>query len=151
MSGQFSQSIAKWNTKTNKRIEQVYRGVCLKLFSAVILDTPVGSDYHDEHGRLIKHIGGRLRANWQCSVKEPDRTSTTNLDQTGGPTISKMKQVVATVSPTTEVFLTNSLPYAHRIEYDGWSHTKAPEGMVRKNVARFNGIVSELAAQQRNT
>ena len=35
------------------------------------------------------------------------------------------------------VYLTNNLPYAARIEYDGWSHTKAPEGMVRKNVIRI--------------
>jgi len=34
--------------------------------------------------------------------------------------------------------MSNNLPYAYKIEYDGWSHTKAPKGMVRKNFIRIS-------------
>jgi hypothetical protein len=49
----------------------------------------------------------------------------------------------ATGKPMVPIFLSNSLPYAARIEFDGWSHTKAPQGMVRRNVARFNQLLRE--------
>ncbi|WP_162455859.1 hypothetical protein [Pseudoxanthomonas kalamensis] len=39
--------------------------------------------------------------------------------------------------------MANNLPYANRIEYDGWSHTKAPAGMVRVSFARIRQIVSK--------
>ena len=34
------------------------------------------------------------------------------------------------------IFITNSLPYAYRLEYDGWSR-QAPAGMVRVTVVEF--------------
>ena len=32
--------------------------------------------------------------------------------------------------------LANNLDYAYKIEYEGWSHSKAPEGMVRVSVVK---------------
>ena len=45
--------------------------------------------------------------------------------------------------------LTNNMPYAYRIEFEGYSKTKAPEGMVRKNVARFRQLLQEEAQKNR--
>lgn len=45
------------------------------------------------------------------------------------------------------MFFTNNLPYAERIEYDGWSRFKAPQGMVRKNVVRWDDIVAAKARE----
>lgn len=43
--------------------------------------------------------------------------------------------------------LTGELPL--RPEFDGWSCTKAPAGMLRKNVVRFQRIVGEAAREGR--
>jgi hypothetical protein len=40
-------------------------------------------------------------------------------------------------------FLCNALPYAERLEYEGWSK-QSPAGMVRVSMARIDAIVSEL-------
>jgi hypothetical protein len=129
----FSAQIASFSKVTQDNIQKVRRGVILKLFSAVIMDTPV--------------LTGRLRGNWQCSEGAPILDATENKDEDGGLTCAAMSNAVASSKPDTAIFLANNLPYAARIEYDGWSHTKAPEGMVRKNVARFNNIVAEVARE----
>lgn len=118
--------------KTNKNIDNVRRGVALRLFKAIILDTPV--------------LTGRLRANWRCSIDEPDTTTTSSVDRTGASSINEAARIIASSGMLDTVILTNSLPYAARIEYDGWSHTKAPEGMVRLNVARFEELLGEMVS-----
>jgi hypothetical protein len=40
-----------------------------------------------------------------------------------------------------EVYMTNSLPYAYKIEYLGHSKIKAPDGMVRKNFTRITQLL----------
>ena len=41
------------------------------------------------------------------------------------------------------LFLVNNQPYAARVEFDGWSYKKAPEGMVRRNIRRFHKLFTE--------
>jgi hypothetical protein len=89
------------------------------------LDTPV--------------LTGRLRGNWQISSGAPKSGTVEVTDPTGTTTTAKVAEVAGKLSnKDASVFLTNNLPYAYRIEYDGWSHTKAPEGMVRKNFIRVS-------------
>ena len=124
----FSAQITQWGQKAGQKIQRVRKGVTIKLFNAVILDTPV--------------LTGRLRANWRLQVGAPELAPLESFDKSGG---SAMRAVEAGVEPTTgdqPIFLANNLPYAHKIEFEGWSHTKAPEGMVRKNVARFGRLIS---------
>jgi len=42
-------------------------------------------------------------------------------------------------------YFTNNLPYAFRIEFEGWSKVKAPQGMVRRNAIRWKQIVKRAA------
>lgn len=127
----FSAKIGQWSKNSLLKVDQKKRAVCLKLFSAVILDTPV--------------LTGRLRSNWRCSVGDMDLGTDDSTDKSGSATIAKMSNTVASATgkPMVPIFLSNSLPYAARIEFDGWSHTKAPQGMVRRNVARFNQLLKE--------
>lgn len=57
--------------------------------------------------------------------------------------------MVGASKPTDVMYLRNNLPYAYRIEYEGWSKVKAPEGMVRRNVARFRRILNEAVRENR--
>lgn len=128
----FSQQIAGFGVRASKRIQDVRKAVTIKLFSAVIRDTPVDT--------------GRLRANWQLTEQIP-ATGTLNSEAPNKAGLDA--QEVSTVLKTdgdTPLFLTNNLPYAARIEYEGWSHTKAPEGMVRRNVVRFGRLIQVQVA-----
>lgn len=123
----FSAKIGTFGKDTIKRIGDIKRAVCIKLFTAVIMDTPV--------------LSGRLRSNWVPSNQDLALTTTDSVDKTGAAALSKMQVVVTANKLEVPIFLSNSLPYAARIEFDGWSHTKAPEGMMRRNVTRFNTLI----------
>lgn len=127
----FSVNIGTWGKNTKDKISRVRRATIIKLFSAVILDSPV--------------LSGRLRGNWRIAVNAIDLTTVDITDPTGQATIREVEETVSKLGGDESVSLANSLPYAARIEFEGWSHTKAPEGMVRKNVARFNQLLEAEA------
>jgi hypothetical protein len=131
----FSADLGAFATKASASVDRTRRAVALKLFGSIIRDTPV--------------LTGRLRGNWQCSVESPLLGT---IPERGGNTPNifpavqrgEVMSAVAQVKGTDKtLYLRNNLPYAARIEFDGWSHTKAPAGMMRKNVARFTRLVSE--------
>lgn len=132
--GTFSAQVSRFGKDTADKIERVRRGVTLKLLSAVILDTPV--------------LTGRLRGNWRISEGQPVLDVLDRVDPSGGTVLAEVGATVAKSTGDVAIFLCNNLPYAQRIEYDGWSHTKAPEGMVRRNVARFNTLVTVEAKKR---
>ena len=131
--GGFAAQLNFFGQATDEKVEQLRRAVTIQLFSAVILDTPVDT--------------GRLRNHWRVSVGDPDLSAieATTYEVSGRATIAAVEKTVNASEGDVVLWLSNNLPYAMRIEYDGWSHTKAPEGMVRRNVARFNRNI-ELAA-----
>ena len=122
----FSAGVKRWTNKVRGKVENFRKQVTIELFSSVILDTPV--------------LTGRLRGNWQISFGSPSSGTVEITDPNGGKAIRKVEELASGLPEGRDqaVYLTNNLPYAYRIEYDGWSHTKAPEGMVRKNFIRIS-------------
>jgi len=152
----FSDDIKKWTEKTEKAATFVFRGTALDIFSKVILRTPVGNPEtwvykHPEKGYVdylayndaAGYVGGRLRANWQCTLNSPATGKLEAKDKTGTQTISKTKAVTERAKLTSSLFLINNLPYAEAIE-DGWSG-QAPWGMVKVTVAEFKYVVDRRA------
>jgi len=121
----FALSVTEWVKDAGEDMGKLHKAIILELFASVILDTPV--------------LEGRLRGNWIISSESPASGQFDIIDPTGEKTTKKVEDFVAKLDNLEdfEVYLTNNLPYAYRIEYDGWSHTKAPEGMVRKNLIRI--------------
>ena len=122
----FSQKVARWTYNAGQEIEELQKAIILELFTSVILDSPV--------------LEGRLRGNWLITSGTPGEGVVDVLDPTGNITTRKISNFVRSIDAAENynVYLTNNVPYAYRIEYDGWSHTKAPEGMVRKNFIRIS-------------
>jgi len=125
----FTAQIRQFRRDVIDKHDRVKRGVALRLFRDIIRDTPV--------------LTGRLRGNWQTSLNVPNRSMGSAVDTTGGDAITRATSTVQSSRSADILILTNSLPYVERIEYDGWSHTKAPAGMVRKNVARFATLLGQ--------
>lgn len=125
----FAADVRRFTEKTEKGIDKTVRAITFALFREVIQRTPVDS--------------GRLKGNWQVSIGAPANGTVTTTDKSGATTITSMAAGMGGWGSTT--YLANNLPYAHRIEYDGWSHTKAPAGMVRVSLARINSIVAKAA------
>ena len=125
----FAADIRRFTGKTEKALDKTVRAITFALFREVIQRTPVDT--------------GRLKGNWQTSTGAPAVTTITRADPSGAAAIAEVVTNGGGWGSTT--YLTNALPYAQRVEYDGWSHTKSPEGMVRVSFARINSIVAKAA------
>lgn len=122
----FSKQLSSFRKKAIADTDEAKLAVILELFGSIVKDTPVDS--------------GRARGNWQASFNGPINTQTNRRDKDATLVIN---EIIGALKPGDGVWwLTNNLPYIAKLEYDGHSK-QAPEGMVRKNVARFDQIVSK--------
>jgi hypothetical protein len=86
------------------------------------------------------YVGGRARANWQCTIGDRAIGEINDTDKSGNKTIGQIKSVVPKKAGQI-VWLTNNVDYIRRLEYDKWS-TQAPAGMVRVSLRRFSGMLT---------
>jgi hypothetical protein len=120
MSRVFTSDVTAIAKRMGMTLEQTVRGIQIKLFNGVIMDTRVDT--------------GRLRGNWQTSVGNPILQSIERLDPAG---TAAMAQVQNTVTVGDVVYLTNNLPYAQV-----WEER---DGMIARNVARLDRIIREAS------
>ena len=134
----FEEQVAAFIKKAKENPEKVARAVSIKLFSAVILATPVDT--------------GRLRMNWQASGATPVTGELAGTDKSGASARRSVTQFVTTSAEWEQFTLSNNLPYAETVEFGGYAgggpkttpdrySTQAPAGMVRVNTARFQALI----------
>ena len=121
-----SDDITRFKRKALKNMEQVKRASVLDLFASVTLATPV------DKGVLIN--------NWFVGIGAGSGETTGEADPSVANAVSKIETALNAGDMLKDVYLTNNLPYAATIEFDGHSG-KAPQGMVRVNTARWDTIV----------
>ena len=129
----FAREVALFAKKAEASTDKAVRAITFSLFREVVQRTPVDT--------------GRLKGNWQVSQGAPAAGTTESTDASGGNTIAAIAGGIGGLGSVT--FLTNNLPYAQRIEYDGWSKFKSPQGMVRVSFARIDSIVAQAARTNR--
>ena len=128
MAGRFESQLRGFGVKALDKVDKVRRASVLELFKLVIMATPVDT--------------GRLRGNWQTTINSPAGAATTRDDPNGAAALAEVMANLGSLADV--VWFTNNLPYAERIEYEGWSR-QAPEGMVRRHIAQWQRIVSTKA------
>lgn len=124
--GKFALDVKRYAEAIGEDMDKVIRGTALTLFSDIIKTTPADT--------------GRLKGNWFVTINNPSTKITNLKDKTGSVTIAKAEAKLSKPTEAANFWLTNNLPYAYRIEFEGWSKVKAPAGMVAVNVNRFNAI-----------
>lgn len=121
--------------KTKDKTNLFVRKLVLDLDRRVILKSPVDT--------------GRFKANWQIGYGTPDIETVETLDKSGSLTMAKHQaEVSSKILAGSVIYITNSLPYAYRLEYEGWSK-QAPSGMVRTTLAELNSAVQAIGAEVR--
>jgi hypothetical protein len=80
-------------------------------------------------------------SNWFLSVNTPSNETTD--DTTGRVSQSKAMSAVSQLKIGYSAHLTNNMPYARRIEYEGWSN-QAPAGMLRVTVEKAKPELRKL-------
>tara|TARA_R110000782_G_scaffold33535_9_gene80789 strand:+ start:1267 stop:1704 length:438 start_codon:yes stop_codon:yes gene_type:complete len=142
----FTVDVKEWAAQAGLDLIEAKRAAALQVFSSVIMATPVGnaSQWKNPKSAPPGYVGGRLRGNWQASLDTPETGMLDTTDKNGSLTIQAVDAVVSGATGDSPIFLTNNLPYAHRIEYGGHSK-QAPNGMVRVNILAWNRAVEEAA------
>jgi hypothetical protein len=135
----FEAELKMFEYKAILAVEKTCRAIAIALFSSIIMSSPF--------------LTGRLASNWRCSLGSPLLGEVPSYGGSEGSVksaaITAVVNALASMAGDFRAFLTNSLPYVKRIEYEGWSKVKAPAGMVRINVARIEAIVLKAAAENR--
>ena len=122
----FESDLRRFQKKTLEKYLKVQRLSAFDLFAAIVLETPVDK--------------GVLRNNWFAEIGNPNLDKLDTGDPSGSQAIARIRTVLEGVDISKDIFLTNNLPYAVPIEFDGISG-KAPQGMVRVNTIRWDSIV----------
>ena len=131
----FALDLSKFANLTDDKMELVAKKSAIGLFSDIVKDTPVDS--------------GRLRSNWQPAINKFSDETNEEADKSGNATVLKINAELNTFKLGDTMTMSNNLPYAKRIEFEGWSKVKAPAGMVRINVIRWQKYLDEEARKLR--
>ena len=119
----FKLDLTKFAEKAGDNADLVVRKVAFEIFKSVIFMTPVDT--------------GRARANWNFAYGNIDYSVKAKGD-TSDPEI-KALGLISTKVNGRNIFISNNLPYAQRLE-DGYSN-QAPTGMVRVTVTQFQTFI----------
>lgn len=118
------------------RAEQVVRVTARNMLASMIEKSPVGNPDLWQHPAPKGYVGGRFKNNWNLDLGAVDYRDNFPVDDTGNGAMSRGKAKLTQWKPGDTIYITNSLPYAYRIEYEGWS-SQAPRGVVRLTVREF--------------
>ena len=122
----FALDLSKACEKAKGQTEMVARKVMLDLFSRVIMKSPVDT--------------GRFRANWNVGYGSPDKTTTNATDNSLG----RVTNEISTAKIGGSIYLSNSLPYSHVLEFGRASgkpgSLQAPQGMVRISLIEITSV-----------
>ena len=121
--------IENFSAKAQEKVLKIFKKSVIDLTSDIISDTPVDT--------------GRLKNNWFPSVGTVSTETTEATANEAGDRAENFANSELTLDKT--FYFTNNLPYAFRIEFEGWSKVKAPQGMVRRNSIRWKQIVKRAA------
>ena len=125
----FAESLNKLCQRAGGKAELVVRRAALELQSGMIEKSPVDT--------------GRFKGNFQCGVGAMNTSTSDAADKSGQGAVGRTETVLEGWKPGQTIWLTNSLPYARRLE-NGWSQ-QAPAGMVRLTVQAYSGAVKKAA------
>lgn len=138
----FASQIEKFAINTKRGMDDIERGIVLKMAESLVDMSPVGDPDLWKGRPPPGYVGGRFRGNWQIGIDEPATGTIDAVDVSGGATKNKLAAAVEKITAGGVTYITNNLPYAIPLEY-GHS-TQAPSGMVRVTVARFQSIAKRV-------
>lgn len=110
-------------------MDKTVRAATILVAQKVVMRTPVDT--------------GRLRANWMFGDGSINSNTTESTDQ-GLAVLANLTAQINASAVGGRTYISNSLPYAQRIEYEGYSKVKAPQGMVRISLAEMPAAIDRL-------
>lgn len=143
----FSLDLSKFVKKAQGNADKVVRKVVLDLGASIVLKTPVGDPdtWADPGAAPPGYVGGRARGSWQYGQMTSPGVQGSTVDAKDDRSNVSIQRVAAGVQggdPLTVHYITSTVPYMRRLEYEGWSK-QAPEGMVRLTIEEYQKFVDD--------
>ncbi len=127
----FAEDLNKLCERAKEKAELVVRKTALELQSQMVERSPVDT--------------GRFKNNWQCGIGVVNTGAGEGPDKSGMGSIGRTQTALEGWKPGQRIVLSNSLPYARRLE-EGWSQ-QAPAGMVRLTVQAYGEALAKVVAE----
>ncbi len=133
----FAKQMKEIADKMGKRVEDVAEKSTKELFRTIIEETPVGNPSTWKTSPPPGYVPGKAKANWMPSVGAPDTTVTESRESS----VSRLSQLNGNVAGKL-VYLSNSVPYMYRLEYEGWSYQQ-PRLWIKRAVRSFESTLTK--------
>ena len=130
----FKRDFSKVLQRAGDKASTVVRSSAIRIGSGMVIKSPVDT--------------GRFKGNWQYGADSVNTDTSSPPDKSGSATIARIVTGAQAWKAGQTMYMTNSLPYAKRLEY-GWSKW-APAGVVRITVMEFKTYIAQEAAKVRN-
>ena len=127
---EFKASMDQWNL--------IIRKIGLLALQKLVLKTPVGNPALWQSSPPAGYVGGRARANWFVEIGGAGIEVTSDVDASGGVSISRGNSVIGSYRARDDfpvISLYNNLPYIQKLE--GGHSTQAPAGMLAVTVTEL--------------
>ena len=147
MSGPFTLQLRAIAERTKDKANLVCRKLLFDVSTSLVMKSPVGDATYWVNKPPPGYVGGRFRANWQFATGRIDQTTTETTDKSGSATEARLHAEVPE-NAAGVFFITNSLPYAKRIE-DGWSRRQAPAGVVGLTWVEWRDYLNRIIVELR--
>ncbi len=144
----FTLDLSRMCAHANGNIGALCRKVVVDLGEGIVGDTPVGDPTTWKHPERAPagYVGGRARGSWQYGYNAPNAADPGTIDASGQAANMRIAAGVAANQAPGVHYITSTVPYMRRLEYEAWS-SQAPAGMVRKNIVDFqNHVAAAIAA-----
>lgn len=144
---QFTLDMRAFAAKARANAGAIVRKTVIDVGTHIVLKSPVGnpSEWAYPESAPPGYVGGRFRANWQYGYNAAPIGQLDLIDrsQDGRDTAGRLAADVLTGTDAFGVhYIANNLPYARRLEYDGWSK-QAPNGMVGISMIKFREFMAK--------
>ena len=125
--GSFALQLSNFTNEATEDLTRTQRAIIFELAKSIVMDSPVDR--------------GTFRGNWRFSFSQAQQQLDIQ-DKGGGATLAELQRFIDGFNGGT-MWLLNGLSYGLPLEY---GHSKkAPNGFVRRNVARINAIVARIS------
>lgn len=124
-SEQFKREFGRLLQRVGDKVDTVVRKAAIDIGTSLVMKSPVDT--------------GRFRGNWQFGIGKVNQDVSSEVDKSGAASVGRVVAGVGQWGNYQTMFMTNSLPYAIRLEY-GWSQ-QSPQGMVRITVVEFKAAI----------
>lgn len=123
----FRNAFKKRIDKTKNKLDTFVKNLAVDIDQSLVLKSPVDT--------------GRFKGNW---VLGNGSVNASTLETTS-PANNEAEINSLNINGQI-IYITNSLPYAYRLEYESWSN-QAPSGFVRITMAEVNSMAKQIGAE----